>query len=86
MPTITEDAIWTIAATARHAAESKSEWITSSAKIAAELAVGVVADLAIDEFTDEDRKILMRRATMLATERISDLVADVAEELADDYF
>jgi hypothetical protein len=46
--------------------------------------VEVVADVAIEKLTDEDRQMLMRRATLLATERISDLVADVADDLADD--
>ena len=70
MLTIEEDALWTIGPKARQAAQSKSEWITSSAKVAAELAVEVVTNVAIEKLTDEDRKILVRRATLLATERI----------------
>ena len=85
MLTIEEDALWTIGPKARQVAQSKAEWITSSAKVAAELAVEVVADIVIEKLTDEDRQILMRRATALAAERISDLVADVADDLADDY-
>ena len=63
MLTIEEDALWTIGPKARQAAQSKSEWITSSAKVAAELAVEVVTDVATEKLTDEDRKTLMRRAT-----------------------
>jgi ferritin-like protein len=85
MLTITEEALWTIGATARQAARSKPEWVASFAKTAAALAVGVVADAAIEKLTDEDRQILTKRATALATQRIADLVADVAEDLADDY-
>jgi hypothetical protein len=86
MPTITENALWTIGATARKAARSKPEWVASFAKTAAGLAVDVVAESAIEKLTDEDRQILARRATALATQRIADLVADVAEDLADEHF
>jgi hypothetical protein len=85
MPTITEDAIWTIGLKARKAARSNPEWIASFAKAVAGLAVDVVADAAIEKLTDDDRQLLTSRATALATHRISDLVADVAEDLADDY-
>ena len=46
---------------------------------------GVVADAAIEKLTDEDCQLLTKRATAVAAERIADLVADIAEELADDY-
>ena len=85
MPTITDDALWGIGATARQAVRSKPEWVASFAKMASALAVGAVADVAIEKLTDEDRQLLTRRATALATQRIADLVADVAEDLADDY-
>jgi len=85
MPTITDDALWTIGATARQAARSKSEWVASFSKTAAALAVGVVADAAIEKLTHGDRQLLTKRATTLAAERIADLVADIAEDLADDY-
>jgi hypothetical protein len=85
MLTITEDAFWTIAPKAREAAQNKSEWIVSSAKVAAELAVEVVADATIEKLSEEERLTLMRRATELATGRMSDLVADLADDLADDF-
>lgn len=85
MPTITEDAIWNIGETARQATQEKSESIASAAKMAAELAVGVVTTLAAGEMTAEDLRVLTRHATEMATQKISDLVADVAEDLADNY-
>jgi ferritin-like protein len=85
MPTITDDALWNIGATVRQAVRSKPEWVASFAKMASALAVDAVADVAIEKLTDEDRQLLARRATALAEERIADLVADVAEDLADDY-
>jgi hypothetical protein len=53
MLTIEEDALWTIGAKARQAAQSKAEWITSSAEVAAELAVAAVADVAIEKLSAE---------------------------------
>jgi hypothetical protein len=85
MPTITDDVLWSIGATARQALRSKPEWVASFAKMASSLAVGVVADAVIEKLTDEDRQLLTKRATALAEERIADLVADIAEELTDDY-
>src|SRR5437870_4771680 len=85
MLTIPEEAIWTVGAAAREAAQSKPEWVTTVANTAAALAVAAVADLAIEKLTDEDRKLLTRSAAEKAAERISDLVADIAEDLADDY-
>ena len=85
MPTITDDVLWSIGATARQAVRSKPEWVASFAKIASALAVGVVADAAIEKLTHDDRQLLTMRATTLAAERIADLVADIAEDLADDY-
>ena len=85
MPTITDDALWNIGATARQAVRSKPEWVASFAKMASALAVGVVADAAIEKLTDEDRQLLTKHATALATQRIADLVADIAEDLTDDY-
>lgn len=86
MPTITEDAIWAIGETARQAAQSKSESVASAAKMAGELAVGVVTKLTAGEMTAEDLQMLTRRATQIAAERFSDLVANVAEDLVDHYF
>jgi ferritin-like protein len=85
MPTITDDVLWNIGATARQAVRSKSEWVASFAKMASALAVGVVAEAAIEKLTHDDRQQLTKRATALATQRIADLVADIAEDLADDY-
>jgi hypothetical protein len=85
MPTITDDALWNIGATARQAVRGKPEWVASFAKMASALAVGVVADAAIEKLTDEDRQLLTKHATALATQRIADLVADIAEDLTDDY-
>ena len=83
MPTITEDAIWNIGETARQAAQEKAVSIASAAKMAAELAVGVVAKLSDGEMTPDDLQLLTSHATEMATQKLSDLVADVAEDLAD---
>jgi hypothetical protein len=83
MPTITEDAIWNIGETARQATQEKSESVASAAKMAAELAVGVVTKLAVGEITADNLKVLTHHATEMATQKFSDLVADVAEDLAD---
>ena len=83
MPTITEDAIWNIGEAARKAAQEKAESIASAAKMAAELAVGVVTKLSDGEMTPDDLRLLISHATEMATEKLSDLVADVAEDLAD---
>ena len=83
MPMITEDAIWNIAETARQATLEKAEPIASAAKIAAELAVAVVTKLSDGEMTPDDLRLLHSHATEMATQKISDLVADVAEYLAD---
>ena len=83
MPMITEDAIWNIAETARQATQEKAEPIASAAKMAAELAVAVVTKLSDGEMTPDDLRLLISHATEMATEKLSDLVADVAEDLAD---
>jgi hypothetical protein len=83
MPTISEDAIWNIGETARQAIREKAESIASAAKMAAELAVDVVTKLSDGEMTPEDLRLLTTHATDLATQKLSDLVADVAEVLAD---
>jgi hypothetical protein len=83
MPTISEDAIWNIGDAARKAAQEKAESIASAAKMAAELAVGVVTKLSDGEMTPDDLRLLISHATEMATEKLSDLVADVAENLAD---
>ena len=83
MPTISEDAIWNIGETARKAAQEKAESIASAAKMAAELAVDVVAKLSDGEMTPDDLRLLTTHATEMATQKLSDLVADVAEHLAD---
>ena len=83
MPMITEDAIWNIAETARQAAQEKAEPIASAAKMAAELAVAVVTKLSDGEMTPDDLRLLISHATEMATQKLSDLVADVAEDLAD---
>ena len=83
MPMITEDAIWNIAETARQAAQEKAESIASAAKMAAELAVDVVTKLSDGEMTPDDLRLLISHATEMATQKLSDLVADVAEDLAD---
>ena len=85
MPTITDDVLWSIGATARQAVRSKPEWVASFAKIASALAVGVLADSVIEKLTHDDRQMLTKRATTLAEQRIADLVADIGEDLADDY-
>ena len=85
MPAITDDDLWNIGATARQAVRSKPEWVASFAKMASALAVGVVAEAAIEKLTDKDREQLTKRATALATQRIADLVADIAEDLIDEY-
>jgi hypothetical protein len=54
--------------------------------MAGELAVGVVTKLTAGEMTAEDLQMLTRRATQIAAERFSDLVANVAEDLVDHYF
>ena len=83
MPTISEDAIWNVGETARKATQEKPESIASAAKMAAELAVGVVAELSDGEMTPDDLRLLTSHATEMATQKLSDLVADVAEDLAD---
>ena len=83
MPTITEDAIWKIGETARQATQEKAEPIASAAKMAAELAVDVVTKLSDGEMTPDDLRLLTSHATEMATQKLSDLVADVAEDLAD---
>ena len=83
MPMIMEDAIWKIAETARQAALEEAEPIASAAKMAAELGVAVVTKLSDGEMTPDDLRILISHATEMATEKLSDLVADVAEHIAD---
>jgi hypothetical protein len=38
-----------------------------------------------EDLTDDDRALLMRNAIAMAAERLSDLVGDLAEDLADKY-
>ena len=83
MPTISEDAIWNIGETARQATQEKSETVASAAKIAAELAVGVVVKLSAGDMTDDELRLLTHHATEMAAQKLSDLVADVAEDLVD---
>jgi hypothetical protein len=83
MPMITDDDIWKIADTAKEAVQAKSEWMRHSALTAAEVAVDVVADFTTEDLTEEDRELLMRSAIEIATQRLSDLVGDLAEDLAD---
>jgi ferritin-like protein len=83
MPTITDDDIWRIADTAKEVVQTKAEWIRYSARTAAEVAVDVVADFTNEELTKEERELLMRNAIEMATQRLSDLVGDLAEDLAD---
>ena len=83
MPTITEDAIWKIGETARQATQEKAESIASAAKMAAKLAVDVVTKLSDGEMTPDDLRLLTSHAIEMATQKLSDLVADVAEDLAD---
>jgi uncharacterized protein YutE (UPF0331/DUF86 family) len=85
MQVLADDAIWKIADTAKEAAQAKSEWIRHSARTAAEVAVDVVANLTTEDLTEEDRARLMRHAIAIAAERLSDLVGDLAEDLADKY-
>jgi len=85
MPIITDDDIWKIADTAKEAVQGKSEWMWHSARTAAELAVDVVADFTTQHLTEEDRELLMRSAIGMATQRLTDLVGDLAEDLADKY-
>jgi hypothetical protein len=83
MQTLADDAIWIIADTAKEAVQAKSDWIQHSARTAAEVAVEVVANFTTEDLTDEDRTLLMRDAIEMARERLSDLVGDLAEDLAD---
>jgi len=83
MQILADDAIWVIADTAKEAVQAKSEWIQHSARTAAEVAVDVVANFATGDLTAEDRAFLMRNAIEMATVRLSDLVGDLAEDLAD---
>jgi hypothetical protein len=46
----------------------------------------VVADFTTEDLTEEDRELLMRSAIEMATQRLSDLVGDLAEDLADKHF
>ena len=85
MQVLANDAIWKIAETAKEAAQGKSEWIWHSARTAAEVAVDVVANFTTEDLTEEDRALLMRNAIEMAAERLSDLVGDLAEDLADKY-
>jgi hypothetical protein len=85
MQTLPDDAIWAIAATAREAVQAKSEWIQHSARTAAEVAVDVVASFTTEDLTTEDRALLMRNGIEMAAERLSELVGDLAEDLADKY-
>jgi len=80
-----DDAIWVIAETAKKAVQAKSEWIQHSARTAAEVAVAVVANFSTEDLTKEDRALLMRNAIDIAAERLSELVGDLAEDLADKY-
>lgn len=83
MQVLADDAIWKIAETAKEAVQGKSEWIQHSARTAAEVAVEVVAKFTTAGLTEEDRAHLMRYAIAVAAERLSDLVGDLAEDLAD---
>ena len=85
MQTLADDAIWVIAETAKEAVQAKSEWIQHAARAAAEVAVDVIANFATEDLTREDRALLMRNAIEIAAERLSDLVGDLAEDLADKY-
>jgi len=85
MPLIAEDDIWKIADTAKEAVQTQHEWIRHSARTAAEVAVDVVANFTTEDLTEEDRAFLMRYAIAIAAERLSDLVGDLAEDLADKY-
>jgi hypothetical protein len=85
MQTLPDDAIWAIAATAREAVKAKSEWIQHSARTVAEVAVDVVASFTTEDLTTEDRALLMRNGIEMAAERLSELVGDLAEDLADKY-
>jgi len=85
MQILTDDAIWVIANTAKEAVGAKSDWIQHSACAAAEVAVDVIANFTTGDLTEEDRALLMRNAIEMATERLSDLVGDLAEDLADKY-
>jgi hypothetical protein len=85
MQTLLDDAIWAIAATAREAVQAKSEWIQHSARTVAEVAVDVVASFTTEDLTTEDRALLMRNGIEMAAERLSELVGDLAEDLADKY-
>jgi hypothetical protein len=79
MQVLADDAIWKIAETAKEAAQGKSEWIRHSARAAAEVAVQVVAHFTTEDLTEEDRTHLLRYATAIAAERLSDLVGDLAD-------
>jgi hypothetical protein len=83
---LADDAIWVIAHTAKEAVRAKkSEWIQHSARTAAEVAVDVVANFTTEDLTDDDHALLMRNAIAMAAERLSDLVGDLAEDLADKF-
>jgi hypothetical protein len=85
MQQLADDAIWIVAEAAKEAVQGKSEWIQHSARAAAEVAVDVVAKFTTEDLTEEDRALLMRNAIEMAAGRLSDLVGDLAEDLADKY-
>jgi hypothetical protein len=85
MQVLADDAIWVIADTAKEAVQAKSEWIQHSARTVAEVAVDVVASFTTEDLTTEDRALLMRNGIEMAAERLSELVGDLAEDLADKY-
>jgi hypothetical protein len=85
MQLLADDAIWKIAETAKEAVQGNSEWIRHSARTAAEVAVDVVANFTTEDLTEEERALLMRNAIEMAAGRLSDLVGDLAEDLADNY-
>src|SRR5262249_54307786 len=60
---------------------SRSCWRPSPWRVA----VDVVAKFTTEDLTEEDRALLMRNTIDMAAERLSDLVGDLAEDLADNY-
>jgi len=49
------------------------------------VAVDVVENFTTEDLTEEHRAHMMRYAVAIAAERLSDLVGDLAEDLADKY-
>jgi hypothetical protein len=68
-------------ARAWHAAKDNLESVELAGRIVADLAVGMVIDLAARDLTLQQIRRLTERATELATARVTEIVAEVAGAL-----